>query len=153
MDEEKLAKLEQDTKERLRALKQAAAAKASSSQLETQELSSSSQHAIHRQKELQEVIEKRKRARELAVPTNDNAVKLKLREYDEPIVLFGEQVPERRERLREIMAKNLNLDQPYEAPRGGDSGSALSLLFLRSAADVRPRVSVMMVATSTPSSS
>lgn len=126
MDAGRLAQLEEDTKERLRKLKEAAAVRAGAGssvpdgRLETQELSASSQSAIERQRALQEVIEKRKRARELAVPTNDNAVKLKLREYAEPIVIFGEQVPDRRERLREIMAKHLNLDTPYEAPRGGD---------------------------------
>ena len=73
-----------------------------------------------RQQALKETIEKRKRARELAVPTNDNAVKLKLREFDEPIVIFGEGAPERRERLRDIMAQNLDLDEPYEAARGGE---------------------------------
>ena len=48
--------------------------------------------------ELEELM--KKRARELAVPTNDNAVKLKLREYNEPITMFAEAAPERRERLR-----------------------------------------------------
>eukprot|EP00966_Prymnesium_polylepis_P219223 5072394-Prymnesium_polylepis.1 len=74
-----------------------------------------------RQQELKDTMEKRKRARELAVPTNDNAVKLKLREFGEPIVVFGEAAPERRERLREVMAANLDLEVPGEELRGADT--------------------------------
>ena len=37
------------------------------------------------------------------VPTLDHDVRLRLREIDEPITLFGEGVPERRERLKRIM--------------------------------------------------
>ena len=119
-DPDRLVQLEEDTKERLRRLKEEELLR-SIGKFEPAELSASSQSAIARQQELKEVVEKRKRARELAVPTNDNAVKLRLREFEEPIVLFGEAAPERRERLRDIMAQNLNLDEPYEAPRGGES--------------------------------
>ena len=124
MDAEKLAALEQDTKERLRKLREASAAGSSGSgpsDPQPGELSSSSAAAIAKQQALRETIEKRKRARDLAVPTNDNAVKLKLREYDEPICLFAEAAPERRERLREIMAANLDLDEPWEAARGAET--------------------------------
>ena len=79
---------------------------------EQHELSGSSQLAIQRQQELKDTFERRKRARELAVPTNDNAVKLKLREYGQPICLFGEGAPERRDRLREAMAQQVDLDEP-----------------------------------------
>lgn len=37
-------------------------------------------------------LERKKRARTTAVPTDDNKVKLKLREIGEPITLFGERV-------------------------------------------------------------
>ena len=88
-ERERLAKLEEETKKRLARLKEGSAAKgaaASSSSsaprdAEMHDLSASSQAAIARQQELKDTIEKRKRARELAVPTNDNAVKLKLREF------------------------------------------------------------------------
>lgn len=117
---DRLAQLEEETKARLSKLKAAAAANASS-QSEVHELSASSQMALERQQALKDTIEKRKRARELAVPTNDNAVKLKLREYGEPICLFGEAAPERRERLREVMASNLDLDTPFEEARGAET--------------------------------
>ena len=72
-------------------------------------------------------------ARQIAVPTNDNQVRARLREFGEAICLFGEtvgcdtllsltlvfirnfsfsccesQVPDRRERLRELLAKKVN---------------------------------------------
>jgi hypothetical protein len=119
MQQQNLAALGEDTKARLRQLREAAAAKAAGGS-EPAELSASSQAAILRQQELKDTIEKRKRARELAVPTNDNAVKLKLREFGEPIIIFGEDAPERRERLRDIMAQHLDLEEPYEAARGAE---------------------------------
>uniref|UniRef100_A0A2N9IJB3 Pre-mRNA processing factor 4 (PRP4)-like domain-containing protein n=1 Tax=Fagus sylvatica TaxID=28930 RepID=A0A2N9IJB3_FAGSY len=53
---------------------------------------------------MQELLMKR-RAKALAVPTNDMAVRTRLRRLGEPITLFGEREMERRERLRTIMAK------------------------------------------------
>lgn len=46
-----------------------------------------------------------RRAAALAVPTNDMAVRARLRRLGEPITLFGEREMERRDRLRMIMAK------------------------------------------------
>jgi len=37
-------------------------------------------------------LERKKQARKLAVPTDDNRVKARLRELGEPITLFGERV-------------------------------------------------------------
>ena len=37
-------------------------------------------------------LERKKKARSLAVPTDDNRVKIRLREMGEPITLFGERV-------------------------------------------------------------
>ena len=87
----KLATLEEETKRKLEKLK-ASSGKAPGG--DTHDLSEASQQSIARQQELKDTIEKRKRARELAVPTNDNSVKLKLREAGEPICLFGEAAPE-----------------------------------------------------------
>jgi U4/U6 small nuclear ribonucleoprotein PRP4 len=47
----------------------------------------------------------KKRAAALAVPTNDMAVRTRLRRLGEPITLFGEREMERRDRLRMLMAK------------------------------------------------
>ena len=113
----KLSQLEDETKRKLDKLKTQVVPKST----ETHDLSEASQASIARQQELKEVIDRRKRARELAVPTNDNAVKLKLREYGEAIIIFGEQAPERRERLRDIMAQNMDLDAPVEEMRGAET--------------------------------
>eukprot|EP01121_Diplochlamys_sp_Union-15-3_P005494 TRINITY_DN15834_c0_g1_i1.p2 TRINITY_DN15834_c0_g1~~TRINITY_DN15834_c0_g1_i1.p2 ORF type:complete len:153 (+),score=44.65 TRINITY_DN15834_c0_g1_i1:128-586(+) len=61
--------------------------------------------AQERQKKLIEQLEKKKMASSIAVPTNDELVKAKLRELNEPIILFGETKPERRKRLRYILAE------------------------------------------------
>ena len=110
--QESLARLEEETKRRLQRLKEEKAdskpTAPRTNELATHELSQSSQAAIARQSELKDAIAKRKRAREMAVPTNDNAVKLKLRDYAEPVCLFAEAAPERRERLRDVMTANLD---------------------------------------------
>src|ERR1700761_6287137 len=54
----------------------------------------------------------------IAVPTDDKRVRVRLRELGEPITLFGEGPPERRDRLREL------LTQQAEA---GDEGSDMQM--------------------------
>lgn len=54
--------------------------------------------SINKQRKLLEGIEMQKKMREIVVPTNDELVKLKLIELSEPIILFGEGKPDRRER-------------------------------------------------------
>ncbi|KAJ7658122.1 U4/U6 snRNP-specific spliceosomal protein [Mycena rosella] len=44
-------------------------------------------------------LERKKKARTTAVPTDDNRVKARLREIGEPITLFGERAADRRDRL------------------------------------------------------
>ncbi|KAK4580784.1 hypothetical protein RGQ29_024436 [Quercus rubra] len=69
------------------------------------EISEESRLVRERQeKAIQELMMKR-RAKALAVPTNDMAVRTRLRKLGEPMTLFGEREMERRERLRMIMAK------------------------------------------------
>lgn len=55
---------------------------------------------------LLEELERKKRARKLNVPTDDGQVKNILREIGHPICLFGEGPADRRERLRNILAKD-----------------------------------------------
>ena len=47
-------------------------------------------------------IEEKKK---LVVPTDDKLVQARLRELGEPIILFGEDPPERRDRLRSVMTR------------------------------------------------
>jgi U4/U6 small nuclear ribonucleoprotein PRP4 len=69
-------------------------------------MESSYAEAVDRQKQdLLEVFEARKRARSVVVPTDDTQVKVRLRELDEPICLFGEGPADRRERLRQLIAE------------------------------------------------
>ena len=55
-------------------------------------------------------FEAHKRARSINVPTAIHEVKARLRELGNPITLFGEDHADRRERLREVIAR-LELDQ------------------------------------------
>ena len=48
-------------------------------------------------------FERKRRAAAMAVPTDDNRVRLRLREIGEPITLFGERPVDRRDRLRELL--------------------------------------------------
>lgn len=53
---------------------------------------------------VQELLQRR-RAYAMAVPTNDSAVRARLRRLGEPITLFGEREMERRDRLRALMVR------------------------------------------------
>ncbi|KAG0246922.1 hypothetical protein BGX31_005410 [Mortierella sp. GBA43] len=74
------------------------------------EQSESSKRARDQHMEIMEMFERRKRARSLAVPTDDKKVREKLRELGEPQCLFGEDNMDRRTRLRELMAKDAPID-------------------------------------------
>ncbi|CAA0837432.1 U4/U6 small nuclear ribonucleoprotein PRP4-like protein [Striga hermonthica] len=81
------------------------------------------------EKAVQELLMKR-RAAALAVPTNDNAVRARLRRLGEPITLFGEREMERRDRLRSLMARLdaegqlEKLMKAYEDEEGAASSAA-----------------------------
>ncbi|KAI9464261.1 U4/U6 snRNP-specific spliceosomal protein [Russula earlei] len=50
-------------------------------------------------------LERKKKARTMAVPTDDNRVKARLREIGEPITLFGERAADRRDRLIYVLSQ------------------------------------------------
>ena len=50
-------------------------------------------------------FERRKRARQIHVSTDDSEVKRRLRQRDEPICLFGEGPADRRNRLRDLLSR------------------------------------------------
>ncbi|KAK1710930.1 WD domain-containing protein [Colletotrichum lupini] len=56
-------------------------------------------------------MERKKLAASIAVPTDDNRVRTRLREMGEPITLFGEGKPERRDRLRNLLVTQLLANQ------------------------------------------
>lgn len=69
------------------------------------DISEESRRVRERQEQLMQQLLMRRRAYALAVPTNDSAVRARLRSLNHPITLFGEREMERRERLRSVMAK------------------------------------------------
>ncbi|KAJ3303569.1 U4/U6 small nuclear ribonucleoprotein Prp4 [Blyttiomyces sp. JEL0837] len=74
---------------------------------ETYDQTESGQKAQSEHQAIIEELERKKLARSLAVPTDDRRVRSKLQSYNEPQTLFGEGPGERRDRLREIMARRL----------------------------------------------
>lgn len=52
------------------------------------------------------MLDQRKSARRVAVPTDDRDVRLRLREYGEPMTLFAEREPDRRARLLQVIMEN-----------------------------------------------
>jgi U4/U6 small nuclear ribonucleoprotein PRP4 len=74
------------------------------------EQTAAAERAREENQELLEQLERRKRARKIAVPTDDARVKARLREVGEPITLFGERAADRRERLIYLLSKRRELD-------------------------------------------
>ena len=58
-----------------------------------------------RHESLLEDFERRRKARKMAVSTDDKEVKATLRALGEPITLFGEDPADRRQRLRQILSE------------------------------------------------
>ncbi|KAH9941501.1 WD40-repeat-containing domain protein [Amylocystis lapponica] len=73
-----------------------------------------SERARLENKVLLDELERKKKARSLAVPTDDNRVKARLREIGEPITLFGERAADRRDRLIYVLSQ-------INAARGEDA--------------------------------
>lgn len=59
-------------------------------------------------------LERKKKMRAIAVPTDDTRVKARLREIGEPITLFGERAADRRDRLIYVLSQ-------IQAARGGEA--------------------------------
>ncbi|KAG0038156.1 hypothetical protein BGZ83_003207, partial [Gryganskiella cystojenkinii] len=70
------------------------------------EFSDTSKRARDQHTEVMEMFDRKKRARSLAVPTDDKKVREKLRELDQPVCLFAEDNMDRRARLRDLMARD-----------------------------------------------
>lgn len=69
-------------------------------------------------------LDARKLARNLAVPTSDPKVRLRLRQLGEPITCFGEREMDRRERLRQILARQISTQQQSGTPTSGAQSHA-----------------------------
>lgn len=71
-------------------------------------------------------FDRKRRAAQIAVPTDDGRVRARLRELGEPITLFGEGPGDRRDRLREVLtiqAEQADARQDGDTPMG-DSAAA-----------------------------
>jgi len=66
--------------------------------------------ALERASAIMSQFDRKKRARAMAVPTDDGKVRAKLREIGEPITLFGEGLGDRRDRLRELLTIQAEMD-------------------------------------------
>jgi U4/U6 small nuclear ribonucleoprotein PRP4 len=79
------------------------------------------QMTVHNEHQiLIEDLDLRKRANELVIPTNDEHVKARLEEIGEPIILFAETKPLRRQRLRlELAKRGLTEGMPKEVREVG----------------------------------
>ena len=71
-------------------------------------------------------FDRKRRAAQLAVPTDDGRVRSKLRELGEPITLFGEGPADRRDRLRETLLSQLEASegQDVDVPMGDAASQA-----------------------------
>ncbi|KAG6334597.1 hypothetical protein ID866_4491 [Astraeus odoratus] len=72
-----------------------------------------SERARLENKAILDELERKKKARNMAVPTDDNRVRARLRELGEPITLFGERQADRRDRLIYVLSQ-------INAARGDD---------------------------------
>ncbi|KYQ89358.1 WD40 repeat-containing protein [Tieghemostelium lacteum] len=70
---------------------------------EVLEFSKHAQDSLIRKQKLQDDMDKRRRAKQVILPTSDNLIKMKFRELGEPIILFGEKPENRRERLKSLL--------------------------------------------------
>jgi U4/U6 small nuclear ribonucleoprotein PRP4 len=68
-----------------------------------------SERAKLENKILLDEMERKRKARSMAVPTDDNRVKARLREIGEPITLFGERVSAFEAEIRAIKATILEI--------------------------------------------
>src|SRR5271170_6471270 len=55
-------------------------------------------------------FDRKRRAAQIAVPTDDGRVRARLRELGEPVTLFGEGPGDRRDRLRELLTTQAEID-------------------------------------------
>ena len=95
-----------------------------------------------------EELERKKRARSIAVPTDDGRVRKRLRDLGEPITLFGERAADRRARLIHLISKRddyetqeaMEVDSDDSEEVRSLSSQAFDLILW-----VRPRNSILWV--------
>jgi U4/U6 small nuclear ribonucleoprotein PRP4 len=78
--------------------------------LESREIDLATSSAHPETSKILSELDRKKLARKIALPTNDGEVRNLLRQLDQPVTLFGEGPADRRDRLREFMAR-LRMEQ------------------------------------------
>ena len=71
----------------------------------SQQAAPANEEALKSHKRLMAEYERQKKAKTIAIPTNDVEVRIALRQLKQPVCLFGEDAIARRERLKEIAQK------------------------------------------------
>ncbi|KAK9367487.1 WD40-repeat-containing domain protein [Lipomyces kononenkoae] len=74
-----------------------------------------------------EELSRRRRAKEIAVPTDDLKVRARLRELGEPITLFAEDKADRRERLRKVLLERQEAAADEDVEMRSVTGSVRSV--------------------------
>lgn len=69
-------------------------------------------------------LDRKTAARTLAIPTNIEQVKLRLRDLGEPITLFGEKPEDRRDRLREIVSRLRQKEKEEKGEEGEEEAES-----------------------------
>ena len=85
-------------------------------------IDTSNLRAHPQQAKLLQELERKKRARSIPVPTDNNRVVALLREYSEPITLFGEDPGARRDRLREILSHRMERGERVKVNEEDEDG-------------------------------
>lgn len=73
--------------------------------LESREIDLATSSAHPETSKILSELDRKKLARKIALPTNDGEVRARLRQLDQPVTLFGEGPADRRDRLREYLAR------------------------------------------------
>lgn len=94
---------------------------------ETMELSESTRAAQEKHAITLIQLEAQRKARTMYVPTNNDEIKAELRKIGQPVTLFGEGPPERRERLRRLLAEG-EVQKMLAAQGLADAAAALKAI-------------------------
>ncbi|GAA5987995.1 hypothetical protein JCM5350_007854 [Sporobolomyces pararoseus] len=94
--------------------------------LESREIDLATSSAHPETSKILSELDRKKLARKIALPTNDGEVRSRLRQLEQPVTLFGEGPADRRDRLREFLARIRMEEQRERRERGEEGGGSES---------------------------
>ena len=94
--------------------------------LESREIDLATSSAHPETSKILSELDRQKLARKIALPTNDGEVRSRLRQLEQPVTLFGEGPADRRDRLREFLARIRMEEQRERRERGEEGGGSES---------------------------